>query len=238
MRAEDAAVHVRLVDDHVAEVVQHVAPAVVVRQHAEVEHVRVREDDVRPLADLPAALALGVAVVDRGFDALETEGGERTRLVLRERLRRIEVERPRLRLLREGVEHREVEGEALAAGRAGRDDGVLAAADGFPRLRLVAPEARDSLRDERGCDPRIEVVRERLAATRASRLGHEVGELPCVEQVSPGGGRRRHRTIEAAARDPRDPSGRASPARRAAGGQAQRSATCSSVCGSKRSTSA
>ena len=63
--AEDAPVDVRLVDDDVAEVLEDVPPAVVVREDAHVEHVRVREDDVRPLADLPAALGLGVAVVDR-----------------------------------------------------------------------------------------------------------------------------------------------------------------------------
>ena len=44
MRSEDAAVHVRLVDDDVAEVREHVAPAVVVREDADVEHVRVRQD--------------------------------------------------------------------------------------------------------------------------------------------------------------------------------------------------
>ena len=73
VRAEDAAVDVRLVDDDVAEVREHVAPAVVVREHAHVEHVGVRQDRVGPLADLPAALALGVAVVDRGLDALDAE---------------------------------------------------------------------------------------------------------------------------------------------------------------------
>ena len=36
-----------------------VSPAVVVREDADVEHVRVREDEVRPLADLPAPLAAG-----------------------------------------------------------------------------------------------------------------------------------------------------------------------------------
>ena len=56
VRAEDAAVDVRLVDDHVGEVREHVAPAVVVREHADVEHVRVGEDQVRPLAHLPAPL--------------------------------------------------------------------------------------------------------------------------------------------------------------------------------------
>ncbi len=65
VRAEDAAVDVRLVDDDVAQVVQHVGPEVVPRQHADVEHVGVREHEVRPLADLPAPLGRRVAVVDR-----------------------------------------------------------------------------------------------------------------------------------------------------------------------------
>ena len=65
VRAEDAAVHVCLVDDDVAQVVQDVAPAVVARQNPDVEHVGVRQDSVRPAADLRAPLLRRVAVVDR-----------------------------------------------------------------------------------------------------------------------------------------------------------------------------
>ena len=111
VRAEDASVHVRLVDDDVAQVREDVAPAVVVREDADVEHVRVREDDVRPLADLPASLARRVAVVDRGPEALEPELGERSGLILRERLRRVEVERPGLRIAGDRVENGQVERE-------------------------------------------------------------------------------------------------------------------------------
>jgi hypothetical protein len=71
MRAEDAAVHVRLVDDDVAEVVEHVPPAVVMWEDADVEHVRVREDQVRPPTDLPAPLGWCVAVVDRLSHSLQ-----------------------------------------------------------------------------------------------------------------------------------------------------------------------
>ena len=73
VRAEDAAVDVRLVDDHEAEVVKRVAPAVVVREDADVEHVGVRQDDVRGPADLRPPLRLGVAVVDRRAQAGEPE---------------------------------------------------------------------------------------------------------------------------------------------------------------------
>ena len=100
VRAEDAAVDVRLVDDDVGEVREHVAPAVVVGKDADVEHVRVREHEVRPLADLPAALRLGVAVVDRRLDARHLQLLERAQLVLGERLRRVEVDRASLRLAR------------------------------------------------------------------------------------------------------------------------------------------
>jgi hypothetical protein len=82
VRPEDAAVDVRLVHDHVAEVLEDVSPAIVVRENPDVEHVRVREDDVRPFSDLPAPLGLGVAVVDRRAQPRELEGRERSSLVL------------------------------------------------------------------------------------------------------------------------------------------------------------
>jgi hypothetical protein len=188
MRAEDAAVHVRLVDDHVAEVREDVAPAVVVGEDADVEHVRVGEDHVRPLADLPASLALRVAVVDRRLDALDAEGGQRPRLVLRERLRRVEVERAALRLPREQVEHREGEREALPARRARGHDRVATAAERLPCLGLVAVEGGDAVGDQRRGDAGIEVVRERLAAPRPGRLDRQVRELLAREHVRPRGG--------------------------------------------------
>ena len=68
VRAEDAAVDVRLVDHDESEVVEEVAPEVVPRQDADVEHVRVREHEVRPAADLAPPLGRGVSVVDRRAD--------------------------------------------------------------------------------------------------------------------------------------------------------------------------
>ena len=63
--AEHAAVHVGLVHHDPGEVGQHVAPGAVVGQHPHVEHVRVREDEVRAPADRGALLLRRVAVVDR-----------------------------------------------------------------------------------------------------------------------------------------------------------------------------
>jgi hypothetical protein len=103
VRSEHAAVDVRFVDDDVAEVVQHVGPEVVAGQDADVEHVGIREHEIRPFADLPAALLRRVAVINRSAHAGDCEVAERTRLVLSERLRRVEVERAILRLGRKCV---------------------------------------------------------------------------------------------------------------------------------------
>ncbi len=188
VRAEHAAVHVRLVDDDVAQVREHVAPAIVVREHADMEHVRVRQDDIGPLADLPAALTLGVAVVDRRLHALQPERGQRPCLVLRERLGRVEVERPALRLACEQIEDGQVEGKALPARGARRDDRVAAPAERFPGLGLVGVEAGDSLGDERRGDSRVEVVWERLGAAVSGRLDREVRKLRALQEVEPGRG--------------------------------------------------
>ena len=65
VRAEDAAVGVRLVDHDVREVGQHVRPAPVVGQDADVQHVGVRQDRIGEAAHEVALLARRVAVVDR-----------------------------------------------------------------------------------------------------------------------------------------------------------------------------
>ena len=65
VRAEDAAVGVRLVDHDPAEVREEIAPALVVGQDPDVEHVGVGEDQVRAAADLRPVVARRVPVVDR-----------------------------------------------------------------------------------------------------------------------------------------------------------------------------
>ena len=188
VRAEDAAVDVRLVDDHVGEVREHVAPAVVVREHAHVEHVRVGEDQVRPLAHLPAPVGGGVAVVDRGPQLGQAERPERPQLVLRERLRRVEVERPLLRLARERVQHGQVEGERLPGGGAGRDDEVLAARGRLPGLGLVRVERVHALRRERLAHARVQRLGQRREDRVSRRHLLEMGELLALEQAGPARG--------------------------------------------------
>ena len=96
VRAEHAAVDVRLVDDHERQVREQLAPGRVVGQDPDVEHVGVGEDQVRALADRRPLGSRGVAVVDRRPDLLvQAEGVQRPRLVLGQRLGRVEVERSR-----------------------------------------------------------------------------------------------------------------------------------------------
>ena len=226
MRAEHAAVDVRLVDDDVREVREHVAPAVVVREDADVEHVRVREHEVRPLADLPAALGLGVAVVDRRPDARHLQLGERAQLVLRERLRRVEVERAPLRLARERVEHGQVEGERLPARGAGDDGDVLAALRRLPGLELVRVELVDAARLERGADLRREVVGERRRAGLPRGLACRRGRAPRLRGSRPTARSRL---------PPGEGSGRAVRSRRPARASGARSCSTSSCSRATRS---
>ena len=133
----------RLVDDDVAQVVEDVCPAIVVRQHAYVEHVRIREDDVRPFADLPAPLRGGVAVVDRRADVRRVQLSQRARLVLRQGLGGVEVERPGLRLAGDRVEDGQVEAQRLPRGCAGGEDHVLAPPRRIPGCTLVEVQLRN-----------------------------------------------------------------------------------------------
>ena len=79
VRAEDAAVDVRLVDDDDREVREQLGPGGVVGEDADVEHVGVGEHDVGAPADVGARLARGVAVVDRRANALGEAEGARAR---------------------------------------------------------------------------------------------------------------------------------------------------------------
>jgi hypothetical protein len=97
MGAEDPAVHVRLIDHDNGEVGEEIAPGAVIGQDPDVQHVGIRENQIRAAANLRTGLARGVTVVDRRSHPVpQPERVERSCLVLCERLRRIEVERSRL----------------------------------------------------------------------------------------------------------------------------------------------
>ena len=189
VRAEHAAVHVRLVDDDDREVREHVRPRVVVGEDPDVEHVGVREDEVRAPPDRGALVARRVAVVDRGAHALaEPELGDRARLVLRQRLRRVQVDRARLGVAAEHVERREVEAQRLARRGAGRDD-RRAVPRALQRLGLVRVQLRHPGGGERVAQRRVQLVGhrdERRLARALVRLAHEAPVVQAgLQQLGP-----------------------------------------------------
>ena len=94
--AEDAAVHVRLVDDDVAQLLEELEPLGVMGQDRRVEHVRVGDDDLPGGADVVPDRIGRVAVVDARGD-IDVSGvgelAEGRQLVLAERLGREQVQR-------------------------------------------------------------------------------------------------------------------------------------------------
>ncbi len=198
MGAEDASVDVGLVDHDDREVREQLRPGPVVGQDADVEHVGVGEHDVGFAADLGARLLGRIAVIDRGPDTLrQPEAGQRPRLILGQRLGRIEVERSRSRLAAEHLDRGQVEAHRLARGGAGRDDhrslpGCL------QRLRLVAVELLDAKSAQRGQQLGVKLGRERAQARLRASVVSLADQSPvrsaCGEDLAPAvlgrGGRR------------------------------------------------
>jgi hypothetical protein len=112
VRAEHATVDVRLIDHHERQVGEQVAPRLVVREDPDVEHVRVGEDQVGALANRRALRARGVAVVDRRANLpRHPERVQRPRLILGQRLGRVQVQRPRGAVAAEHLERRQLKAQ-------------------------------------------------------------------------------------------------------------------------------
>ena len=180
VRPEDAAIHVRLVENDEAQAREQVAPALVVREQPDVHHVRVRQDEVGRAADQPPLLGRGVPVVDRRPQPRHAVGAEGAELILGERLRRVEVERTASRVAREGVQHRQVEGERLAGSGSRGDDDVLAPCGRLPRGELVRVQPFDA---DRRPHARVELGRQRCRARRPRGLLSSVGELLAGQEL-------------------------------------------------------
>jgi len=169
VRAEDAAVHVRLVEHDVPQAVDELGPALVVGQDADVQHVGVGEHDRGAGADLGALVLWRVAVVDRRHHAAQPQRAQLARLVLRQRLGGVEVERATRLIAEERVECRQGEAERLAAGGAGGDDHVLACAQQVEGFALVAVEAFHALPHQRLPELRRKLLRDRRPTRRPGR---------------------------------------------------------------------
>ena len=167
--AEHAAIRVQLVDDHVLQVLEELGPAGMVRQHPGMQHVGIGERNVCARADGLARVGRRVTVVGVHADVVGTLGADQGRelvqlghLILRERLGRKEIQRPRRRILQDGVEHGQVVAERLARGGGCGDHDVLAGRHALIRLGLVAIELAHAAPFEGRLQPRIEPVGIRL----------------------------------------------------------------------------
>jgi len=153
--AEDPAVDMHLVQHDVAQVGQHLPPVAVVRQDAEMQHVRVRDQHVRRSAlDLAAACRRGVAVVDLEAGWIESakaacQIAESGQLVLGQGLRRVEEQRTGAGVGRDRLQHRGREAQSLARGRRRHEQQVLPLPSQIERLGLVVIELPDTPLRER-----------------------------------------------------------------------------------------
>ena len=122
------------------------------RQNAGVQHIGIGDDDAAGLARRFAPLARGVAVVGLNCDRLTQitqQFAQRCELIVRQRLRRKKIQRSRLRIAQQGVEHRQVVAQRLARSRRGHHADVLAAQHTVDGGRLMRVELIDAARLQR-----------------------------------------------------------------------------------------
>ncbi len=152
--AEDPAIVVALVDDHVGERAEEARPSRVVAEQRPVQHVGIGEDVLRVVARPLPLLADAVPVVGRQAD-VETEVEQRGELVVREGLggREVEDRRAPLGPRAAGVADRrqcgQLVGQRLAGCGAGRQHDVLAAVSRVRCEDLVPPRTADAAQRER-----------------------------------------------------------------------------------------
>jgi hypothetical protein len=161
VRAEHAAAHVRLVDHDEREPEEEVRPARMIRQDREVQHVGVREDEVRVLPDQRPLGLRRVAVVGGRADLRELQRAHGAQLIPRQGLRGEQVDRGGLRDRDGGLGEREVVDERLAARGAGGQDHVAAGPQRLEPTFLVRIEAVDPEQPDPRDDELREVGRER-----------------------------------------------------------------------------
>ena len=171
---------VDLVDDDEIEMLKDAAPAGVVGQDARVEHIGIGEDDVSGGADRLARGSRRVAIEgEKLHPGLRGAGQlfEFDVLILRERLRRIEIDRTTIGVLEQALQHGQIEAQRLARRCGSDDDDIAASAHSIKGGGLVRIEALDTALAQGTDQPRIE--RRRKIGIIASPRGHvfDVGDV-------------------------------------------------------------
>ena len=155
---ENAAIRVQLVDHDVTQVLEQRRPLRVVGQDPGMEHVRVRQDEVRAGADGATRVLRRIAVVGEHPELRQLLGEllELGELVLRERLRGKQIQNASVRLVQQRLQDRQVVAERLAGRGRCHDDNVVALLDERPRARLMRVQLGDSPRAQGFSDAGIE----------------------------------------------------------------------------------
>ena len=190
VRAEHPAAHVRLVDHDHREPEEEVGPSRVVGEDRQMEHVGVRQHEVRVLPD-QRSLGLGrVAVVGGPPDLRELQGAHRAELVARERFRREQIQGRRFGDGDGGLRERDVVHQGLSARGAGREDHVSSGSEGLEPSGLMRVEPLDAEQAEAGAHDLGQVLRERIQP-RLSR-----SQLPHAHETGSGVGILRRQLLE------------------------------------------
>ena len=164
---------VQLVNDDIAQVLEDLRPARVMRQNPAVQHVRVGEHHAGSLADRLAGVLRRVAVVGEGAD-VGAHGVhhrlELVELVLGQGFGREQIHSAGVGVFQKPVENRQVVAECLAAGRGRDHHNILAAADQTYGFRLVAVELPDAPLFQNLPQRRVQRLRDRYELAGSGRL--------------------------------------------------------------------
>ncbi len=143
--SKDPAIAVGLVHHHVAQAGKESAPAAVIGQEPQVQHVRIREQEGGRLAlDAAAGRRGGVAVIDGGLEARGATGFfqaleprlQDALLVLGQGFDGVKIKRMARRVRGQAFQHGQQATERLAAGRGGDERDMAAQAGRHPGRRL------------------------------------------------------------------------------------------------------
>ena len=168
MAAENPAIDVKFVHNHVLQVGKELLPLGVVRQNAGVQHVRVGDHHVALLADGLSGIVRRVAVIGEGLDVrlqFADEAMHLCHLVVGQGLCGEEIDGSGLGLLDDPLEYGDVVAQGLAAGCRRDKDHVPALMNQFDGTGLVAVKFRDAPFGKDLLEQRVYPVRIRGKAT-------------------------------------------------------------------------
>src|SRR4029450_4953982 len=181
MTSEHPAVGVQFVNDDVAQILEQLGPARMVRQDPRVQHVRIAEHKVRARPNRSACILRRVAVVGEHSDLVAVDGKHFTnrmqlgKLSVGERLGWKQIQRAARWILEHRIEYRSVVAKRLPGRRWCDDDDIAPSQRMSDRFGLVRVELRDSPRAERIPQAAIERLGERRVSRRYWRYAAQRG---------------------------------------------------------------